>query len=322
MIEVRSAGLQCTVQDLGRPGQQAHGVAPGGALDRFSHILANRLVGNSPDAATLEITLAGPTLYFSRPAVVALCGACFQAEVNGEPLPDWRPVRLPAGSQLRIGGAREGCRGYLAVSGGLEVPRVLGSRATDVRGGFGGCWGRPLRAGDRLRFGRIEPGVDRVEASAWWIDVETELALSRPAVAGVLPAAAGEAPRDRLVAGRWSVANDSSRQGLRLTGPRIELPERWTRPSEPVLPGTVQLPPDGQPIVLLGEAQTVGGYPRIGHVAAADLPRLAQLRPGESLAFVAIERADALRRMALQQQRLARIELAIAHRLSGQAIHG
>ena len=317
---VIAPGSLTTVQDRGRDGWRHLGVGRAGALDPASAALANRMVGNPSDAAVLEITLGGPTLELPQPARIALSGAAVDARFEDarnrvHTVPCGRPVDLPAGL-LRLGAIRSGLRAWLAVAGGFDVPRVLGSRSTDLRGGFGGLHGRALRSGDGLPLGP-QPALDLVEprAPAWWIALDTAPANASPI--RYVPSECSAASIDAahaLASHDWRVDPRSDRQGLRCSGAPIvaTLPEQI---SAPVAPGTLQLPPDGQPIVLLADAQTVGGYPRLGHVISVDLPRLAQLRAGDALRFEAIT-ADAA--TLLQRKRngeLARALLAIDDRL-------
>ena len=304
-------GALTTVQDGGRHGWRHLGVARGGALDPDSAALANRLVGNPADAAVLELTLGGPTLVLPAPARIALCGTRMDAQLEGidgtrHRVAHGRPMMLPAGT-LSLGKARDGLRCWLAVAGGFAVAKVLGSRSTDLRGGFGGFDGRALRAGDLLPIGNV--AVDDVDAPAtpgWWIDLDADIPHDAPIryVPSALPVAAD------LASHAWTVDPRSNRQGLRCAGKALaaKLPEQV---SAAVAPGTVQLPPDGHPIVLLADAQTVGGYPRLGHVIAADLPRLAQRRAGDALRFVALTRDEARTAWAERTARIARLEWAI-----------
>jgi antagonist of KipI len=287
-----------------------------GALDPYSHAIANRLVGNTSDAATLEITLAGPTLAFERDAIVAFCGAGIDARINGRPVPGWHRLALPAGTILTLGACRQGARAYLAIAGGFDVPLVLGSASTDLRGGFGGLRGRALMRDDVIGYAPCAERIDALRVSGWWIDPAPDLQWDVPALARMIPGA-GDA-HAALCAGSWRVAAASNRQGLRLDGPAIVVDEPSNQVSEPVCPGTIQLPPDGQPIVLLADAQTHGGYPVVGHVIRADWPRLAQLRPGETLRFRPCTREDAGLARLEQVHRLARIEAAIADRNAAQ----
>lgn len=318
---VLAPGLQATVQDGGRHGHRHLGVGSAGALDAYSHAVANLLVGNRADAPVIEAALAGPTLLFAQGARIALCGAATDARVGGVAIPGWRPVDLPAGSVLAVGRCREGARSTLAVAGGWCVPMVLGSASTDLRGGFGGVEGRALREGDTLAIGPATPcDPGHVRVAPWWIDPAPDLVLSGDARVHLLPGHDATRPGGAVFAGRWRVAAASNRQGLRLEGPALALDATTTlaaaRLSEPVAPGTVQLPADGQPIVLLADAQSHGGYPRIGHVARCDLPRLAQLRPGDTVRFLPCTPEEATRLRRAQAARLARIALAIAGRQS------
>jgi len=274
-ITVVKPGLFTTIQDLGRPGHRVAGVPLSGAADPVSLRLANRLVGNPATAAALETTLLGPDLRFERDAVVALAGAVFP----GMPSAAAMPVR--AGETLSLGHATAGCRGYFAVAGGIDVLEVLGSRSTFSPARLGGLRGLPLAAGDALPVGGAHGETSR---SGW----DGRPSLVRPSGTRItLRMIPGE---QFVIAGEslWSTTHTTSsrsdRMGVRLDGPPLSGGEAaGSLPSVAVLPGTVQLPPDGKPIVLLCDAQTIGGYPVIGHVIAADLPLVAQLRPGDAV---------------------------------------
>jgi len=316
-IEILAPGMLTSVQDGARHCSRAFGVRVGGAADAFSWRIANLLVRNPSDAAVLEITLGGPMLRLHRAATVALCGAMIDAEADGIALPGWRPIALPAGCTLTLGACRRGARAYLAFDGGIDVPVVLGSRGTDLRGGFGGHEGRSLRAGDILPLGAPIASIAATTApriASWWIDAGSDLDFADAIVVRVLPGSDAMQPSDALHAQDYAIDAASDRQGLRLRGTALQLVDRRERMSEPVVPGTVQLPPDGQPIVLLADAQTVGGYPRIGHVITADMPLLAQRRAGQSLHFIPVDHREAARANAAQQARLARIAVAILDR--------
>ena len=321
-IRVLRAGVLATVQDLGRPGMQHLAIVPGGAMDTASHRLANALVGNVDDAATLEIALAGPELVFDSDALIALHGARFEPRLDGAPMPVSRPVRVQAGARLSVGRAVEGAFVYMAVAGGIEVPRVLGSRSTYVPAGFGGLGGRAVAAGDTLplapqagalagaryaalaRSGRaldLQSGAASVRWSAPMITLPLGAASADDAIVvrvvdGVHSRLFGKASRAEFLSARWRVAAESNRMGYRLAGPRLALEQPRDIMSQPVGFGTVQVPAGGQPIVLMADRQTTGGYPRIAEVIAADVPRLAQATPGRAtLRFerVTLEAADA-----------------------------
>ena len=310
--EVIAPGALTTVQDRGREGWRHVGVSRAGALDPEAAALANRLLGNDPDAAVLELTLQGPTLKLAEPARIAIVGAAVAATSNGLPLPGQRPLTVPAG-ELKLGGIRQGVRAWLAVAGGFDLPTILGSRSTDLRGGFGGQQGRALRAGDLLPLGKSPPvGAATLRNSAWWIGADHyHCGIAHPLryVPSSHPTATGLAERP------WSVSADANRQGIRLRGePLPNIPHHNV--SEPVAVGCIQLPADGQPIVLLADAQTVGGYARLGYVIAADLPRLAQAGPGAVLAFAAISIEQARQINLQHRHQVARTALAINQRLA------
>ncbi len=312
IIDVESAGLLTTVQGAPRHGLRHLGVASGGAVDPWAHALANLLVGNEAGSAALEIALAGPSLHFARAARIAICGAGIDARAGGVALPGNRPVDLPAGTRLALGACRDGARSYLAIAGGLQVPAVLGSASTDLRGGFGGVDGRALRAGDRLAVA-AHPGsrARRLQVAPWWIDANPLPYVHPPGEPCTIRLLPGADAVEGLANTTWQVDARSNRQGLRLQGPPLALADGPERISEPVAPGTVQLPPDGCPIVLLADAQTHGGYPCVGHVPRADFPLLAQMRPGARLRFLPCTPAEARQANAEQRQRLHRIALAI-----------
>jgi antagonist of KipI len=272
-----------TVQDLGRTGYRAAGVPLSGAMDGVALRAANRLVGNPEGAAALEITLLGPELVFTQEALVAVQGAAFE----GVPLGEARLMR--AGEKLKFGPCLRGCRAYLAVAGGIEVPLLLGSRSTYLRGAFGGLQGRALRAGDTLGRGQVAPCAiaDREGAGC-------NLPPS-PTVRAVR-GAQGDDFGDALFGLEFKVTPQSDRMGMRLAGPKLESRGRRELISGAVVPGTVQIPPDGQPIVLTADAQILGGYPQAAHVVSADLPLLARLKPGDTFRFaeVTLEQAHRL----------------------------
>lgn len=275
-LVVAEAGLWTSIQDLGRPGQRAAGVPLCGAVDAPALLLANLLVGNPQTAAGIEFTLVGPTLVFERDAVVAVAGGEFTG------LPRGRAVRIEAGTRLAVGQARSGCRGVLAVAGGITVPRVLDSSSTYEPAALGGLGGRRLVAGDRLPLGDQSGGVG--------VDPDLMAAIvpdpPHPCTLRIIPAVDAGSALDGLWRHAWRTSARSNRMGVRFEGPPLQ-PHAGADParsmSRPVLPGAVQLPPDGRPILLLADAQTMGGYPVIGHVVAADLRLAAQLRPGHEV---------------------------------------
>ena len=292
MLEVVEPGLLLTVQDLGRPGHEHLGVPRGGAADPRSLAIANRLVGNEPGAAALEATLLGPRLRALVEITLAIAGASLEPRIQpgDRPVDRSRPVRLLAGEELEFqeaGDPERGCRVYVALAGGIDVPLVLGSRSTSRVGAFGGFDGRPLRAGDVLRAIENSPSPSTEE--------DQVVVLTSPnepirVLAG--PAAREPGGVDQLASlleTTWTVALDSDRRGLRLeasSGVRdARMPSSGDRPSHGVVVGAIQLTPSGQPLVLMPDGGVTGGYPVIAIVASPDLSRLGQLTPGVEIRF-------------------------------------
>lgn len=297
VFHVETPGLLTTVQDAGRLGRLADGMPPAGPMDPFAFAVANLLVGNARGDAGLEITWSGPTLRALRSTVAAVCGADLSATLDGVSFPRWRAMSIQTGQTLAFGRRKTGARAYLAVAGGFDVPLVLNSRATFLRAASGGLEGRALRAGDMLaaftphrptRAGR------RLAPSAVPPDAPVSVVRVLPG-----PHAALFAP-DALTAffsSTYMVSPAADRMGCRLSGPPVS-PVPPDLLSEPTAPGSVQIPPDGLPIVLLADRQTTGGYAQIAVVITADLPRLGQLWVGDSVSFqsVSLDEAQALLR--------------------------
>lgn len=292
MMEVLHAGLCDLVMGSGRPGLGALGVPVGGAADPAALAAANALVGNPAAAAGLEITLAGPTLRFPQGAIVALTGAHFAATRScGAPVAWNETLVLAPEETLTIGRVESGCRCWLALQGGLGVPQVLGSRSTFLPAGFGGYLGRALQAGDELGVGAqtgdlhvlraIPPDADGMDAPL--------RVVAGPQVSGF-----EDAGLAAFFGSPYRVEAASDRRGLRLAGPAVTY-AGGELPSQGVLPGAIQIPPDGQPIILGWDGPVTGGYPVIAGVISADWARLAQLKPGDAARFetIEIERARA-----------------------------
>jgi biotin-dependent carboxylase-like uncharacterized protein len=299
MIEVLRAGPLTTVQDLGRQAWRDRGLSLCGALDDVALQAGNLLLGNPADAAALEFTLGAATLHFHADGWIALTGTDADAQLDGRPLrPGWR-CAVRAGQQLKLAAPRERMRSYVCVSGGIAVPPVLGSRSTDLKAGFGGLDGRALRDGDRLPLGaptRLPSRPAGLRLPDW---TPTVRVLPGPEYAEF-----DTASRDALLATGWTVTPASNRMGYRLAGPALRRERGDELPSHGVLPGVVQVPPSGQPIVLLADAQTTGGYPKIAVVIRADLWKLAQLRLGATLRFVPCSPDDAIAALRERQREL------------------
>ncbi|TKJ35552.1 biotin-dependent carboxyltransferase family protein [Blastococcus sp. CCUG 61487] len=282
MLTVLAPGPLTTVQDRGRPGHAAIGVTRSGAADVAAAGLATRLVGNRPEAAVLEVTAGGLRVRAGRTLLVAVTGAPLPVEVDGRAAPFAAPLTLPAGSLLALGHPPRGLRSYVAVRGGIDVVPVLGSRSTDTLSGLGPP---PLTAGTDLAVGDLageEPVVDVAPVGP---------PPERP-VLRVLPGPRRDWLTEdawaTLTAGEWTVGADSDRVGLRLDGPRLARVREDELPSEGLVPGSVQVPPDGAPVLFLVDHPVTGGYPVAAVVVTADLPLAAQLRPGDVLRFRAV----------------------------------
>lgn len=286
MIRVAAPGFLTTVQDPGRYGYAHLGVSASGAADAFSLRAANLLVGNPEGAAALEMTLVGGTFVFECDTVAALAGSDFGAD-----RPLWEPFEIRAGDALRCGATRSGARCYLAVRGGIQVPLVMGSASTHLMTGLGGLAGRALRKGDVLPIGcaAVRPPV--------------RLAVPPPLMPAALRVTAGPQAGffgDDFYQTEWSVTEESDRMGLRLHGPALQAHSGHML-TEGVSLGAVQVPPDGQPIILFVEHQTTGGYPKIANVVSADLRAVGQLRPRHRLHFERVSMETALRLLREQE---------------------
>jgi antagonist of KipI len=312
-IEVIKPGALSTFQDLGRSGYQHLGVPANGAMDERAHRLANALVGNAAARATLEVTLMGPSLLFHCAAVIAVTGADLDPTVAGAPIAMNRAVTVAAGAVLSFGKRRSGLRAYLAVRGGFALTEVMGSCSTFVRGGYGGAHGKPLRKGDLI-------GLREAATSAHRGRDLPELAMPPEILATMgdpVRIVQGrewdyftpEAKRT-LVGETFRVGAQSDRMGYRLEGTPLKLAAPREMPSEAVGFGTIQVPADGQPILLMADRQTTGGYPKIAHVCSVDLPRLAQTIPGEFVSFALVDLAQAQRLLLLQERAFAAMENA------------
>ncbi|MDD4599910.1 KipI antagonist [bioreactor metagenome] len=305
ILEVIESGLLTTVQDLGRWGYQKFGVPVAGAMDGYSLRLANRLVGNQDNAAGLEVTMMGPTLAFCRSACVAVTGGDLSPQINGQDIAMWETVAVEAGDILSFAGLESGCRAYIAIAGGIEVPVVMGSRATYLRGKLGGFQGRQLRKGDCLEVGRSN----------------SEVTIGSRVPAGLIPEY-GEDYRVRVVLGPqddyftvesiaaflaapYIVTLEADRMGYRLEGAKIPHKAAADIISDGISLGSIQVPGHGRPIVMLADRQTTGGYTKIATVISSDIPMLAQAKPGDRVRFSQITVAEANSILRTMEEKLA-----------------
>ncbi|GAB3278133.1 5-oxoprolinase subunit C family protein [Parasphingorhabdus pacifica] len=321
---VHSGGLYTTVQDSGRPGQYAIGMPPSGAMDQYSYAAGNMLVGNAPGAAALEATYIGPRLEFTDSRTIAVTGADAPITVNGEPVPAWETLTVDAGDVLGFETIRGGARPYIAISGGVAVPEYLDSRSTYTLTGIGGHNGRALTDGDRLALGEPPSGTAPKPGTS----VPAALRPELPGVAQL-----------RLVVGlcsyrlttealrsfsetTWKITKDANRVGYRLRGGTIEFAEReqpFGAGSDPAnvvdlgYPiGSVQVPGGDEPIILLNDAVTGGGYATVGTIISVDRDRVAQTKTGDQIDFVPVDVEDAMTARRDRRSRLEKVQAAIS----------
>jgi antagonist of KipI len=314
-IDILRSSFLTTVQDLGRMGFREFGVSPGGALDSHALRVANLLVGNKESAAGIEITFGGVQLRFADERVVAWCGGEFDVRIGSTSLPAGHAGFVRAGDVLIFNQPKTGCRSWLGISGGIDVPLVLGSRSTDLRANFGGFDGRALRDGDEVSLGgnseRLKILIEKLreqKVANWKPPHDWSSPAKHEPVLRVICGSESNRFNDvtiqRFTNDVFVVSADSNRMGARLKGPHLQRDHDVDLVSEGVAPGTIQVPPSGQPILLLGDCQTIGGYPKIAHVITVDLPVAAQLRAGDSVRFREISLAEAHRRLVERERYL------------------
>jgi antagonist of KipI len=315
---VQRAGFLTSVQDSGRMGFRQFGVSISGALDPFALRVANLLVGNDEGAAGLEITLGGSQLRFEDERIVAWCGGEFDVKIGSLALPAGHVAHLEAGDELKFRRAEFGCRCWLAISGAIDVPIVLGCRSTDLRANFGGLEGRTLRDGDVVPLRRVRRSETAAteKISSWagphdWVSPAKPYPVLR-FIRGVDWNRFNASTLQRFTSEAFSVSPDSDRMGVRLDGPELKRDKETDLISEAVAPGTVQVPPGGKPILLLGDCQTIGGYPKIAHVVTVDVGITAQLRAGDSVRFFEVSLEDAHRLLMERERDFERFRIGLS----------
>jgi biotin-dependent carboxylase-like uncharacterized protein len=309
-FEVLEPGILTTIQDLGRYGFSQFGVPPSGALDVFSYRAGNLLVGNQQGEASLETTVMGLKLKTLREVVIAITGGDLSPTLNGEPLEMWRTHLLVEGDIINFKKVRTGCRAYLAASGGLVFPQIMGSRSTYLSGKFGGLEGRALRKGDILFAPNIRPPLSQLgfRFPADWIPE-----FDKEAVLRVIPGPQGhhftEKGFQTFSSSSYQVTPQCDRMGVRLEGPGIERrsDEEESIISEGLIAGSIQVPGDGKPIIILRELVT-GGYAKIATVISTDLSKIAQRKPGDRVRFAPVSVEEAHQLLREQDERLLRFE--------------
>ena len=322
-ITVARAGFLTTVQDLGRFGFRQFGVSSGGALDLHAMRVANSLVDNDEKAAGLEITQGNIRLRFQDERIISWCGGDYEFSIASCSVPAGHSTIISAGDELFIAGPRKGCRAWLTISGGIAVPLVLGSRATDLQAHFGGIDGRALRDGDVLALGKnselANGWIDNLRAqriAAWSAPKPWSQTASARPVLRIIRCADwsrfNDATIQRFTNETFLVSPDYDRMGVRFEGPGLCRIDDIDLISEAVAPGTIQVPPGGKPILLLGDCQTIGGYPKIAHVITVDLPVAAQLRAGDHVRFSEVSIADAHRLLLQRERELERFRIGLS----------
>ena len=303
-LQVVKPGLLTTVQDLGRYGHQASGVAVAGPMDLFSHRLANELVGNDPAAATLEVTLIGPELVAEVATTLAIAGAQFDVTCDDRPVVIGASFKVGAGQRIKFGRLHQGARAYLAVAGGVQTRPVLGSRATHLVSRMGGLDGRALVAGDRVPI--ESDSAPRASRKSNGLTLPSK----RRAQLRVMPGPQADwfqADALKRMAGvSFRISPRSNRMGYRLEGPPLPRIREGELISEPLGIGAIQVPAAGEPILLMADRQTAGGYPKIGYVIAADLPLAGQLAPGDFIEFIPCSRQEAVTALIARERQLLR----------------
>lgn len=305
MINVINPGLQTTVQDGGRIGYYEVGMPPSGAMDKYSYTVANLLVGNNESAATLEITYLGPVLEFQVDAVIALTGGEIPPKINGESVPMWEALEVKAGDQLAFDFVKQGARVYLAVAGGIDVPQIMGSRSTYTLCGIGGFEGRSLQTNDKLVIGTDSARPAKVGARVTGEFIPTfskkhEIRV----VLGLCSYRLTEESKERFFSMDWTVTPEANRVGYRFKGERLNFVEReqpfgaGSNPSNVVdlgYPiGSIQVPDGVEPIALLNDAVTGGGYATIATIISTDLNKMGQVKTNESVRFISVSIEEAL----------------------------
>jgi len=334
-IKVTEPGLLTTVQDLGRKGFMQYGVVVGGVMDEVAARLANIMVGNPEGEAVLELTVIGPSLIFEEDYLISICGADLSAKVDNVSVPLWRPMLVRKGSHLTFGRPKNGCRSYIAVAGGFNIPIVMNSRSTYVRGKIGGMKGRALKKGDLLKAKEIKSlqsqtlvGLLRkkdeptpFQTVNWTLTTNIRANYQKNPIIRMIKGPQfsmfTEASQNSFLTEEYKVTPQSDRMGYRLSGKRLEVSSQLNLLSEAVTMGTIQVPNDGQPIILMSDHQTIGGYPKIGYVISVDLPTLSQVMPGENVRFKEVSLSEAQNLLMQRERMMKQIILGISLAIRG-----
>lgn len=311
MITVINPGLFTTVQDTGRWGYQAYGMPVAGAMDRYAYKAANLLVGNKPDAAVLEMTMKGGSFRFNRDCQVSICGADMQAALNGQKVANWSGFAVTAGSELCFEFAVNGCRAYVAVRGGIDVPLVLGSRSTYTRAFVGGLEGRALKAGDSIPVGNeVLSALRACVLPSQFVPCYTS-EISLRVLLGPQDDLFDDSGIETLFNSSYGITSEADRMGYRLEGNVIKHKGKADIVSDALCQGAIQVPGHGMPIIMMADRQTTGGYAKIGTVIGPDLALLAQAKPGDTVTFKRCTEEQAVAALKEEYDRYAQMAAAL-----------
>ncbi|MFP3413727.1 biotin-dependent carboxyltransferase family protein [Bacillus sp. SIMBA_074] len=326
-VEILHGGMFTTVQDLGRSHYQQYGVPVGGAMDKSALRMINMLVGNEENEAGLEITIMGPKLLIKKTTLLAIGGADIEPLLNGERIPLWRPILAEEGSMLCLGKAKSGCRAYVTFAGGINIDRTMGSKSTYIRAALGGIEGRMLKKGDYFQIGTgaevasrfIQNLQEEKRIKTKWAICNNALPKYKkhPILRVITDFEYDQFTEESIksfFSKEYKVSNYADRMGYRLDGDVLNRVEEIEILSSPVTFGTIQVPNGGQPIILMADRQTTGGYPRIGNVISVDLPLLAQLKPGDYVTFEKITMEEAAQLYIKQETSMSLLKKFIALR--------
>jgi biotin-dependent carboxylase-like uncharacterized protein len=302
MCTVIDPGTLSTVQDQGRTGYRAFGVPLSGVMDRYASTMANILAGNSRDAAVIEMTMCGGRFRFSCEAYVAVCGADMQGKLNGNPIKNWSGFYVPANSELAFGYAANGCRAYLAFSGGVDEPPIMGSRSTYLRAGIGGHEGRALQAGDVLEIARVAALPYRLNELARPLVPKYASDLRLRMILGPQDDLITDAGTATLLTSGYTVSTRNDRMAYVLDGAAVAHKTGADIVSDALCPGAVQIPGNGLPIIMMADCQTTGGYAKIGTIIGPDLAKLAQAKAGDRVTFASCGDAEAIAALIREKQ--------------------
>jgi antagonist of KipI len=322
-VRVLNQGLLTTVQDLGRYGSQKYGVIVSGAMDRYSLRVANLLVGNEENEGALEITLLGTSLQFEKDRLIAITGGDLLAMIDGERALTWRPILVRSGSVLQFKAPLKGCRAYVAFAGGFSIPEVMGSKSTYLRAGIGGFKGRALQKGDVIASNELKEFskslvhklAKKSDAFTWKVNCDALINLDQTQTIRVIKGTEfdrfDEKSKQILFNEPYTLTTQVDRMGYRMEGPALSLAKKFELLSEGVTHGTIQIPPNGKPIILMADRQTTGGYPKIGQIMTADLSSMAQLKPTATIHFKEILHEEAERELLKKERIMAEIKIGI-----------